>query len=138
MKTPAGTFLSIFCLLLVVMLAACSPPDSVGTIKAADLERRIASGDAPLILDVRRPGEYAAGHVPGAINIPHSEIEARLDELGPARDREIVVYCKSGMRAAMAEKDLVEAGFRNLLDLDGHMQGWEEAGLPVELPDDQG
>ncbi|HHQ14834.1 MAG TPA: rhodanese-like domain-containing protein [Chromatiales bacterium] len=135
MKVTARTVISFFCVLFVLVLAACSPPESVNTIKATDLQSRIEQGDTPLILDVRRPSEYAEGHVSGAVNIPRGDLEDRLAELGPDRGREIVVYCKSGMRAAMAEKELVEAGFTNVLDLDGHMQGWEEAGLPVEHPD---
>ncbi len=135
MKVAPGIGISFFCVLLILALAACSPPESVNTIEATDLENRIEQGDTPLILDVRRPSEYAEGHVPGAVNIPRGDLEDRLAELGPDRDREIVVYCKSGMRAAMAERELVDAGFTNVLDLDGHMQGWEEAGLPVERPD---
>ncbi len=134
MNASTRGFVLAFYVLCVLALAACSRPESVQVIDAADLQSRIQQGAAPLILDVRRPGEYAEGHVPGAVNIPRGDLDERLAELGSDHDREIVVYCKSGMRAAMAEKELVDAGFTNVLDLDGHMQGWEAAGLPVEHP----
>ena len=55
-----------------------------------------------LLVDVRTPEEFAAGHVAGAINIPHLEVEARLVEFGADHEREIVVYCRSGNRSGLA------------------------------------
>ncbi len=100
------------------------PPDT--------LAARLAAGTPPLVLDVRTPEEYAEGHVPGAINIPHTEVAARLDELAPYRDREIVLYCRSGRRAGIAADVLKEAGFSRLAHLSGDMPGWAARGLPVE------
>jgi rhodanese-related sulfurtransferase len=94
---------------------------------------RLDAGDAPLILDVRSPGEYAAGHIPGAVNIPHDALGVRLDELGADPDREIVVHCQSGRRAATAEQMLMDAGYTGIQHLDGDMAGWRSAGLPVEM-----
>ncbi len=117
-------------------LAACdsSAVDEAraDTISAEELAARIASGDAPLVLDVRTPEEFADGHLPGARNIPHDALAGRLDELGAARDDEIVVHCHSGRRAIAAETVLREAGFSHVRDLDGHWQGWKQAGLPTE------
>lgn len=84
-----------------------------------------ADADAPLVLDVRRPDEFAAGHVPGAVNIPHDQIADRLAELEASKDRPIVAYCGSGRRAAIALAMLHEAGFTRLLHLTGDMPGWE-------------
>jgi phage shock protein E len=91
-----------------------------------------ASTAAPLVLDVRTPAEFAEGHVPHAINLPHDQLEARLAELAPGGDRTVVVYCKSGKRAAIASEILAEAGFSDLRHLTGDMDGWRAAGLPVE------
>lgn len=85
-----------------------------------------------LILDVRTPEEYAAGHVPNAINIPHDEIEAHLAELESRRSGPVVLYCKSGRRAGLAAESLAKAGFPNLLHLTGDMEAWTAAGLPIE------
>lgn len=121
-------------LLACLLLLGCGPqtPPRSGPIDAAELAGRLDGPDAPLILDVRTPGEFSAGHIPGALNIPHDELAERLAELDGSRQREIVVHCKSGRRASLAEELLASAGFENLRDLNGHMQAWEAAQLPVE------
>ena len=97
-----------------------------------ELLARQRGGEAPLVLDVRRPDEYADGHVPGARNIPHDALEARLDELASWRERDIVICCRSGARAEMAEAVLRRAGFARLQRLHGHMGHWVRRGHPVE------
>jgi rhodanese-related sulfurtransferase len=99
----------------------------IGSVEPQVLAARITNGDAPLILDVRTPAEYAEGHLPGAINISHDELAGRVDELGAERNAEVVVYCRSGRRAGLAESVLVESGFTNVLDLNGHWLGWSGA-----------
>jgi rhodanese-related sulfurtransferase len=113
-------------------LVACSQADSqTGAVQSQVLAARIASGEAPLILDVRTPAEFAEGHIPGAINIPHDELAGRVEELGVERNAEVVVYCGSGRRAGLAESVLVETGFSNVHDLNGHWLGWSGA---VSIP----
>lgn len=102
------------------------------TITADALESRLGTDEAPLVLDVRTEREYAAGHIPGAVNIPHDELPERLDELPADRDTEIVVHCQSGKRAAIAERVLAQAGYGEVRDLDGHWAGWSAEGLPTE------
>lgn len=85
-----------------------------------------------MLVDVRTPDEYRNGHVPGAINIPVQELERRVDELGPYRETELVLYCESGVRAGHAERMLQRLGFTQLRSLDGHMRAWRSAGLPAE------
>jgi phage shock protein E len=85
-----------------------------------------------LIVDVRSPDEYASGHVPGAINISHLEIEANLQQLTPFRDKPVVLYCRSGKRAAKAADVLLTHDFSQLKHLQGDMMGWQEEGLNVE------
>ncbi len=98
-----------------------------------ELEARLANGDAPRILDVRTPEEFAAGHIPGAVNIPHTELSARLGELGAdARERELIVYCRSGRRAAVAEEILRDAGFSDLRHLEGDMNAWRKEQRPCQ------
>lgn len=119
---------------LVFLLAAALPalalagrPD-VEPAAVAELARR---ADAPLILDVRTPAEFAAGHVPGAVLIPHDQLAARLDEIG--RDRWVLVYCRSGRRAEAAEKVLAGAGIE-VRQIAGSWQRWEAEGRPVARP----
>ncbi|MDT8435230.1 MAG: rhodanese-like domain-containing protein [Gemmatimonadota bacterium] len=100
-------------------------------VEPAALRARLDDGDGPMILDVRTRGEFAAGHVPGAVLLPHDELAGRLGELPADPATEIVVYCRSGRRAAIAMDALRRAGYTNIRELKGHMPGWAAAGLPV-------
>ena len=75
-----------------------------------------------VLLDVRTPQEYAAGHIEGAKNIPVQELARRIAEVG-AKETPIVVYCAAGMRAAAACELLKRAGFADVLNL-GSMSAW--------------
>lgn len=111
---------------------ACGEKPVAETTAPEQLLVELSSAAPPFVLDVRTPGEFAQGHVPGAVNIPHDALPARLTELEPERQREIVVYCERGGRAAVAEKVLREAGFGDVVHLEGDMAAWRAAGRPVE------
>lgn len=83
--------------------------------------------DEVLLLDVREPGEWRAGHVEGAVHVPMGQLGARLDELGS--DRPIVCICRSGGRSAAVANALREAGY-DAANMLGGMQAWAHAGLP--------
>jgi len=118
---------------VLAFASACSGAASTPAISGDELVARIAAGDAPLVLDVRTPEEYSAGHVPHAINIPHTQVPVRLDELGlEDRAREIVVYCERGGRAAEAETTLRHAGFSDVRHLEGDMSEWRSEARPCE------
>lgn len=108
--------------------------DSLEPIPRTELLERAQDG-LIIVLDVRPPEEYAAGHVPGAINIPLSELEQRLDELG--HDQEIVAYCRGPhcVLAFDAVACLREKGLKARRLEDGYPE-WKTAGLPVEQKDD--
>jgi phage shock protein E len=92
-------------------------------------------GESPVVLiDVRTPEEYAAGHIPGAVNIPYDMLPTRLHELEGHQGDEVVVYCRTGRRAKIAETVLTEAGFLNVRDLEGHMVAWTAADYPLSDP----
>ena len=85
----------------------------------------------PLVLDVRSADEFAEGHIAGAINISHDEINANLSKIMAYKDQTVVVHCRSGRRAISAENDLRAAGFSDLRHLDGDMNAWQAADLPI-------
>ncbi len=119
-------------LVLASALAFAAQADETATIEPQALGERLAWGDQALvILDVRTPAEYAEGHVPGALNIPHTDLAARIAELDRARASDIVVYCRSGTRAAQALKLLEAAGFKRLLHLNGDYLRWSAEHRPV-------
>jgi len=78
-----------------------------------------------ILIDVRTPGEFAQGHIEGAININVQEIGQRLDEI--PTDKPIVLYCRSGNRSSQAARILDNAGLENIYDLGGIIS-WTAAG----------
>jgi len=118
---------------LAALLSGLACADGAPTVSQEQLLERINGNDSELVvLDVRTAQEFAAGHVPGAINISHDELEARLPELEADRDRDVVVYCRSGKRAGLALDMLEKAGFKRLYHLEGDYLGWAAASRPVE------
>ncbi|MBI3771954.1 MAG: rhodanese-like domain-containing protein [Gammaproteobacteria bacterium] len=101
-------------------------------ITSQQLLKLMETNTAPMVLDVRRPDEYVTGHVPKAINIPHTELEKRIDEIRDNMDKEIIVYCESGRRAGIAMDILKQAGFTKILHLEGDMKVWRTLGLPAD------
>lgn len=91
-----------------------------GDVSSADA-RQLVQGGARLV-DVRTPGEFAAGHIPGALNIPVQQLDSRMSELQP-QDTAVVVYCRSGHRSGNAARMLKSAGFKAVHDL-GPMSRW--------------
>jgi len=83
-----------------------------------------------VMLDVRTPKEYAEGHIKGALFIPVQELETRLSEV--PKDKQVYVYCYSGVRSARASTILAKHGFTNIENVMGGIQAWKGAGYPVE------
>jgi phage shock protein E len=110
---------------------------SLPLISPQALLERQARGDASLfVLDVRTPKEYAAGHVPGAVNIPYDQVASQLAEI--PKDKEVVLYCHSGRRAGLAAEVLEANGYTKLEHLQGDMQAWVNDGRPVQGGDATG
>ena len=81
------------------------------------------------LIDVREPAEYRAGHVPGAVNIPMSQLTARLPEI--ERDRPVYVVCATGNRSGAMTDVLTAAGF-DAMNVAGGTTAWARSGRPVE------
>ena len=94
----------------------------VPVIEGADLSRRLSGPDAPYLVDVRTPGEFRQGHIPGAHLIPLGQIGARLNEIPKGRD--VVTVCRSGHRSAAAGRQLMKAGYQ-VQSLKGGMMVWQ-------------
>jgi len=101
------------------------------TVPQLDATAVAAAGDAVTVVDVRARSEWDAGHLPGAVHIPLAELPSRLEEL--SRDAPLVMQCQSGGRSSVATALLQARGFTNVSNLRGGIEGWREAGLPVEL-----
>ena len=99
-------------------------------VSTAEATRLMNREDA-LVVDVREPGEYGAGHILGAKNFPLQ----RLDGSGgllKRKDKPVIVYCDSGDRASKAASALRRLGFSRVVNLSGGLPAWQQAGLPVE------
>lgn len=112
-----------------VMLIVTSTRGSRG-ISAAQATALINRDDA-LVIDVREPGEFAAGHLLNARNIPTSQLEKRIAELEKFKDKPVIVNCQSGGRSASACTILQKAGFTQIHNLEGGIAAWEQAGMPI-------
>lgn len=84
-----------------------------------------------LLLDVREPAEYAAVHAANAQLMPLGEVGMRLKELEAYKDKPVAVICRSGRRSAQAVSILQQAGFTQVVNVQGGTNAWEQAGLAV-------
>ena len=94
------------------------------------LERQAKKDQSVFVLDVRTPEEYAAGHVPGAVNVPYDQVASHLAKI--PKDKEVVLYCRSGRRTGLAAEVLEANGYTKLVHLQGDMQAWLQDGRSVE------
>ena len=91
----------------------------------------LMSRSKPLILDVRDATEFAAGHIQGAKNIPLAELASRVKEFEKFKDKPVLVHCQRGMRAKSACSILRAQQFSQLHNLQGGLDTWVEAKLPL-------
>ncbi|MET9657602.1 rhodanese-like domain-containing protein [Streptomyces sp. NPDC006510] len=106
-------------------------PAPTPSLTPAVLHRLVQEGRAPRLLDVRTPGEFRTAHIPGSYNVPLGTLREHRAELLTHLDENVVLVCRSGARAAQAEKALADAGLPNLRVLEGGIVAWETVGAPV-------
>lgn len=88
-------------------------------ITAEEAKKIIDSGEEHIILDVREQDEFDAGHIPGAILLPYTEIENKAEEMLHNKDKQILVYCRSGRRSKIVAEALVKLGYTNIKEFGG-------------------
>ncbi|MBE6943788.1 MAG: rhodanese-like domain-containing protein [Ruminococcaceae bacterium] len=137
----------LFALFAVMLLNGCTgpfpfnkpvdptdPAQNGGTYRQISMDEAIAimnSQTGYIILDVRRVDEFAAGHIPGAINVPNESIgSGEIPEL-PNKDQLILVYCRSGNRSKQASEKLVALGYTNIVEFGGILD-WPGETVPAE------
>ena len=139
LKSDLSVFVSV---LLSMVLSSCvvgllefhivyaSPYMNIGV----DVAYNMITGDSYpnlTILDVRTQSEYDGGHIYGAVWIPYTELQARIDELTGHENHEIIVYCKSGGRSAIASETLDSNNFTKVYNMLGGISAWQSSGYPV-------
>ncbi len=88
-----------------------------------------------VFLDVREAYELKDGFVPGSINIPRGELEFKIEKAMPDKDKDIVVYCRTGRRSSLATQTLFKMGYKKVMNLKDGFMGWVSGSYPVESPD---
>lgn len=109
----------ILVVLVIIVAVVLYVRFSAVRVSGGDARSLVANGAT--LLDVRSPEEFGGGHIDGAINIPVQQLAGRTGDLGD-KDKQIVVYCQSGGRSAMAKRLLDSEGFGNVHDLGGIAQ----------------
>jgi molybdopterin/thiamine biosynthesis adenylyltransferase/rhodanese-related sulfurtransferase len=87
------------------------------------------------VIDVREPEEWAAGHIPGAVHVPKSYLESRIEGAAPDRSGHVILYCASGNRSAWATRTMVDdLGYENVESMTGGFTLWKDRGYDVDVP----
>ncbi|MDQ1308134.1 MAG: hypothetical protein QG671_3968 [Actinomycetota bacterium] len=108
----------------------------IPAVTPQEAHSRVTAGNV-VLLDVREPTEWET-HIAGALQIPRGILEAKADPTSPRHDpaldpgKQVIVYCRSGARSALAAVTLTELGFTDVVNLAGGITAWKEAGLPTD------
>lgn len=94
------------------------------TMTTQELQSKLNAKENFVLLDVRTQEEYNAGYIAGAILLPYDEINAKATIVLPDKEKEIVLYCRSGRRSAIAKKSLLDLGYQKVVDFGG-VKRWE-------------
>ena len=89
------------------------------TMTTQELQNKLNAKENFVLLDVRTQEEYNAGYIAGAILLPYDEINAKATIVLPDKEKEIVLYCRSGRRSAIAKKSLLDLGYQKVVDFGG-------------------
>ena len=108
-----------------------------------DIEMRLHTDEPPLLLDIREPDEFAAMHISGSLHVPRGILETACEYdyeetvrvLVEAREREVVVVCRSGNRSALAAYTMQLMGYQRVCSMKTGLRGWNDYELPLVKPD---
>lgn len=118
---------TVLILLLIAIIALLvvkgfKPTKGIAHYPAEQFNERLQRNPDALLIDVREPAEFRGGHLPRAINIPLSQLQSRMGEL--TQNKEVLLYCRSGMRSKQAGMLLRNQGIEQLGHLQGGIMGW--------------
>ena len=141
-KRMFAWMLSFVLVFSMLSLALAQPPmvkemvakakAAIKTVSAEDAKAAIDQKEKAVFLDVRDPQEYAAGHLPGAINVSRGTLEFGIWGKVQDQSAKIYVYCKTAGRSTLATKTLNDLGYKSAVLMDAQFEDWIKAGYPVE------
>ncbi len=116
-----------------VLLSGCSSSSSSSAVTNESADAFVTSMAAPgtVIVDVRTPAEFSAGHVDGAVNIDVESADFGSQIAALPKDSTYAVYCRSGRRSAIATAQMADTGFTSLINLEGGLGDLQAAGAPI-------
>ena len=121
----------LFITVISILFFSCNAQNNanIKLVDAKEFSKEIKADNSPQILDVRTPQEFSEQHLANATNIDWNgnSFEAQAKQLD--KDKTVYVYCKSGGRSAKASSKLAEMGFKHIVDLDGGITKWNDAGM---------
>lgn len=136
MKAMVQTASLVLSLVLLTTLSACQAQVNQNTsnLSPQDFAQQIkAKGDSALVVDVRTPGEFRSGHIPGAISVDYNGSHFAEEVAKLPKDKQVFIYCQSGRRSRASVSVFLEAGFNPIANLANGILGWREAGLPMKV-----
>ena len=104
----------------------------INEIDSESLHDRLDRGDDLMLVDIRTPGEVAQGKIPGSMELPMHLIPLRLSEL--PKDKDVILYCRSGARSYQACAYLIQQGHARVLNLRGGIIAWARHGYQIDWP----
>ncbi len=120
--------------IVLILLITSEITRHIGGAKNTSISAAIHSynHDQAIFLDIRTNNEFANGHITGAINIPEIDLEKRINDLIKHKEKEIIVYCQTGVKTSKSCKTLKNHGFNNVSNLSGGLTAWTNENYPVE------
>ena len=116
-----------------LLLAGCSTAATGTNLNATEFSQKVKEPSV-ITLDVRTPGEYMAGHIPGAINIDVEGVQFVTEIAKLDKTQTYAVYCQSGRRSSIAVETMKQDGFNSLFNLANGIQDWKAQKFPVVMP----
>lgn len=122
----------VYILWLFMLISGCTQSQNITSLDAAQFEKKLKEKADKIILDVRTAGEFADGHLPGAVMIDYYKSDFRQQVNKLDKTKPVFVYCASGVRSSSAAKILSQSGFTEVYNLQGGIHAWYRSGKPVE------
>jgi len=121
----SSTIINILAVLAIAWFfySRFAPTKGLKNLNAESFSDELKKSSNQVLIDVREPGEFRSGSIPGSINIPLSQLKNRIVEI--PNDKAVFLYCRSGMRSKQAGKILSKAGFSDLVNLQGGIMSYQ-------------
>lgn len=123
MDTSAIINVALIIVAVWFLYSRLAPTKGLRTLSYKDFGQELQSQKNPILIDVREAGEFYTGHIPGAINIPMSQLKNKVFEI--PKDKNVYLYCRSGMRSKQAAGILSKQGYTQMAHLQGGIMAWQ-------------